>query len=181
MKYTLTYNHQSQFIEMFGNIHQVSTWDSVLTITNGKKYPGEYCEQGPYKICGSGGPMGFGDKVMCPANTIILGRKGNINSPIYMDEPYWIVDTAFCLNPKEQLHPIYLYYWCKQFDFTKLNKQAVLPSLTKNDLYSITMGIPQMDSQEEFASIVRQADKSKFELKKAIEAIDQVIKSLING
>ncbi len=41
--------------------------------------------------------------------------------------------------------------------------------------------VPPMALQKEFAEIVRQADKSKFELKKAIEAIDQVIKSLING
>ena len=41
--------------------------------------------------------------------------------------------------------------------------------------------VPPMALQEEFAAIVSQADKSKFELKKAIEAIDQVIKSLING
>ena len=35
--------------------------------------------------------------------------------------------------------------------------------------------------QEEFASIYNQADKSEFELRKSIEAIDQVIKSLINN
>ncbi len=40
---------------------------------------------------------------------------------------------------------------------------------------------PSIELQEEFAAISQQADKSKFELKKAIEAIDQVIKSLING
>lgn len=172
---------KSQFIEMFGDIQDTSTWDSVLTITNGKKYPGEYREKGTYKICGSGGTMGYGEISMCPANTIIIGRKGNINSPIFMDEPYWIVDTAFCLQPNEHLNPVYLYYWCKQFNFTRLNKQAVLPSLTKNDLYSITMAIPPTSLQKKFAEIVRQADKSKFELKRAIEAIDKVIKSLING
>lgn len=41
--------------------------------------------------------------------------------------------------------------------------------------------VPPMALQEEFAAIVSQADKSKFKLKKAIEAIDKVIKSLING
>lgn len=41
--------------------------------------------------------------------------------------------------------------------------------------------VPPMALQEEFAAIVSQADKSKFELKRAIEAIDKVIKSLING
>lgn len=40
---------------------------------------------------------------------------------------------------------------------------------------------PQLVAQKEFAEIVRQADKSKFELKQCIENIDKVIKSLING
>lgn len=40
---------------------------------------------------------------------------------------------------------------------------------------------PQLVAQKEFAEIVRQADKSKFELRKSIDAIDKVIRSLING
>ncbi len=37
-----------------------------------------------------------------------------------------------------------------------------------------------IDEQKRFCKLLTQADKSKFELKKAIEAIDKVIKSLIN-
>ena len=40
---------------------------------------------------------------------------------------------------------------------------------------------PPIDEQVKFALIAQQADKSKFELRKSIEAIDAVIKSLING
>lgn len=39
---------------------------------------------------------------------------------------------------------------------------------------------PQLVAQKEFAEIVRQTDKSKFELCKSIDAIDKVTKSLIN-
>lgn len=46
----------------------------------------------------------------------------------------------------------------------------------KNPIYDAPM-----DVQDSFATIFEQADKSKFELKRAIEAIDKVIKSLING
>ena len=44
------------------------------------------------------------------------------------------------------------------------------------------IGIPNasVEQQKAFTAIAEQADKSKFELKKAIEAIDKVIKSLIN-
>ena len=47
----------------------------------------------------------------------------------------------------------------------------------------LEIGIPNatQDEQNEFVKIAQQADKSKFELCKSIEAIDAVIKSLVNN
>lgn len=53
--------------------------------------------------------------------------------------------------------------------------------ISRANLAKIKIPFPTVELQKQFAAVVRQADKSKFELKKAIEAIDQVIKSLING
>ena len=173
---------KSQFIEMFGGLCQDTPWSDVVTITNGKAYPEEYQEEGAYPICGSGGIMCYGEKKLCNGNTTILGRKGNINNPIFMESGYWIVDTAFSIDvDKAKLHPKFFYYWCCQYDFTKLNKQGILPSLTRKDLEKVKMAIPQMRDQLKFVSIAEQADKSKFELKQCIDNIDKVIKSLING
>lgn len=180
---------KSQFIEMFKGTFPMVKWEQCLTITNGKKYKGEYQSSGLFPICGSAGVMGYGDCKLCNKDTIILGRKGNINSPIYMDKDYWVVDTAFSLDvDKDKLDPVYFFFWCKQFDFTKYNKQGVLPSLTKSDLLTIQMPLPPMELQRQFVALYRQADKSEFgglkleyELKLSIEAINSVIKSLINN
>lgn len=154
---------KSQFIEMFNGEFPMERWEECLTITNGKKYDGEYQETGTYPICGSGGIMGYGEQKLCPKDTVILGRKGNINSPIYMESDYWIVDTAFCLDvDKQKLQPKFFYYWCILFDFTRFNKQGVLPSLTKNDLLKIEIPIPPMDLQTKFVNIQEQADKSEY-------------------
>ena len=156
-------NHSSRFFAQFADLPFDHKWKDVLTIINGKAYGDEYNASGTYPICGSGGIMGYGEKKMCNHDSIILGRKGNIDKPIYMSEDYWIVDTAFCLSPNTELiHPIYLYHWCKQFDFQKLNKQAVLPSLTRSDLEQIDIQVPEMAEQLAFVEIVRQVDKSKF-------------------
>ena len=48
-------------------------------------------------------------------------------------------------------------------------------------LENFMIGLPSISEQETFETIYRQADKSEFELRKSIEAIDQVIKSLINN
>ena len=154
---------KSRFFSQFGKLPFDHKWKDVLTIINGKAYGEDYKDAGTYPICGSGGIMGYGEKKMCHHDTIILGRKGNIDKPIYMTEDYWIVDTAFCLSADTELiHPVYLYYWCKQFDFQKLNKQAVLPSLTRSDLEQIDIQVPNMAEQLAFVEVVQQADKSKY-------------------
>lgn len=166
----------SQFIEMFSKYPSETPWHKLLTIINGKVYPEEYNDIGTYPICGSAGVMYYGEKKLCDANTIILGRKGNINRPIYMESDYWIVDTAFCLDVnKSILHPKYFYYWCCQYDFTKLNKQGVLPSLTRKDLEKIEMSVPPMAEQKKFVSIAEQADKSKSYVRIALKNLESIL------
>ena len=159
---------KSQFIEMFGNIEEVGRfprkqWNSVLKIVNGKGTKGVSDKDGPYPVYGTGGLMGYATDYLCPPNTIVLGRKGTIDKPFVVKEPFWIVDTAFGVVPKEDiLHYIYLYWYCKQLDFSKLNKASTLPSTTKEDLLRLWINIPPLPLQEQFAEFVRQSDKSKF-------------------
>ena len=52
--------------------------------------------------------------------------------------------------------------------------------VSRGNLGKVKIPLPSIEQQTAFVTIAEQADKSKFELKKAIEAIDKVIKSLIN-
>lgn len=58
---------------------------------------------------------------------------------------------------------------------------STMRHVVKKDFDGTMVAYPDYEEQERFASIVKQADKSKFELRKSIDAIDQVIKSLINN
>jgi len=171
---------KAKFIEMFSDTKRQKQWKDVLSVIYGKAL-GEDCSlTGSYPVCGSGGIMGYTERKNSKKSTIIIGRKGNISNPILMETDYWLIDTAFCLDiDKEELNPMFFYYWCKQFDFIKLNKQTALPSLTRVDLDRITMIIPPIEKQKSFEIIARQADKSKTELQQSIENIDNVMKSLL--
>lgn len=176
----------SQFIEMFGDTHMRSDhsrqWKEVVEIINGKDYKSIQVEDGGYPVYGTGGEMARASDYLSPANSILLGRKGTIDKPLLIREKYWNVDTAFGAVPDEKvLHYVYFYWHCKTIDFNVLNKGTTLPSTTKVDLLNLWIKIPSMEEQTRFGSIVEQADKSEFELRKSIEAIDQVIKSLINN
>ena len=176
---------KSQFIEMFGDTHMRSDhsrqWKEVVEIINGKDYKSIQVEDGGYPVYGTGGEMARASDYLSPANSILLGRKGTIDKPLLIREKYWNVDTAFGAVPEKVLHYVYFYWHCKTIDFNVLNKGTTLPSTTKVDLLNLWIKIPSMEEQTRFGSIVEQADKSEFELRKSIEAIDQVIKSLINN
>lgn len=176
---------KSQFIEMFGDTHSSGNnskrWKEVVDIINGKDYKTVQVEQGGYPVYGTGGEMARASEYLSPENSILLGRKGTIDKPLLIKEKYWNVDTAFAAVPDANyLNYIYFYWHCKTIDFKTLNKGTTLPSTTKVDLLELWIRIPEMGKQKEFASIVNQADKSGFELRKSIKTIDIVIKSLIN-
>ncbi len=159
---------KSQFIELFGRIDNEGIfprkqWSEVLRIINGKDYKHVAEDNGPYPVYGSGGFMGRASDYLCPKNSVVIGRKGTIDKPYIVKEKFWNVDTAFGVVPnKDILHFQYLFWYCKQLDFTKLNKASTLPSTTKVDLLKLGINIPPIELQDEFAAFVEQSDKSKF-------------------
>ena len=152
---------------MFGTIDSEGNmprqqWKNVLTIINGKDYKAVADEAGEYPVYGTGGIMARASQHLCPENSILMGRKGTIDNPLLIREKYWVVDTAFGVIPDAKvLHFIYLYWYCKQLDFSKLNKATTLPSTTKADLLNLWINIPDMSQQRKFAALVEQSDKSK--------------------
>lgn len=163
---------KARFVEMFGDIiindrlWKTDNWSNLVKIVNGKNQKSVESNDGKYVICGSGGIMGRATDYLTNENSVIIGRKGNINKPILMREKYWNVDTAFGVEPNENYISVeYLYMFCLFFDFNRLNKAVTIPSLTKMDLLNIRMPIPDLYTQKRFATLVRQVNKSKVALK----------------
>lgn len=131
---------------------EYKNWNNILKIYNGKNQKAVENPDGLYPIYGSGGIMNYADTYICPENCVIIGRKGNINNPIFVPTKFWNVDTAFGLCPGELLHPRFLFYFCKIYDFERHNKATTIPSLVKNDLLKINMPVPPIDIQERIVS-----------------------------
>ncbi len=132
-------------------------WADVLTIINGKNQTAVESKDGEYPIYGSGGIMGYANNWLCPENCVVIGRKGNINKPIFVTTKFWNVDTAFGLNAHDNsLLPKFLFYFCQDYNFERHNKAVTIPSLTKADLLKINIPIPSLSEQQ---AIVSELDK----------------------
>lgn len=150
----------------------------VLEIKNGKNQKAVENPKGAYPIYGSGGIMGYADDYICKADTVVVGRKGSINNPIYVEEPFWNVDTAFGLEARQDvLKPRYLYYFCKKFDFERLNKAVTIPSLTKSDLLKIKINLPDIDQQQVVIDKLMKIEKIIEYRKDELSASDDLIKA----
>jgi len=153
-------------------------FDDVLEIKNGRNQKAVENPEGKYPIYGSGGVMGYADDYICSEDTVIIGRKGSINNPIFVKEPFWNVDTAFGLEAKrELLHPKYLYYFCKKYDFEKLNKTVTIPSLTKSDLLKINIEVPEMSDQENVINRLEKIEQIIALRQEELVRLDELIKA----
>ncbi|VMP50756.1 type I restriction-modification system, S subunit [Streptococcus pneumoniae] len=177
---------KSRFNEMFGDVilnekeWKVSKWNEILTIRNGKNQKQVEDADGKFPIYGSGGIMGYAKDWIVKKNSVIIGRKGNINKPILVRENFWNVDTAFGLEPVlEKINSEYLFYFCQLYNFEKLNKAVTIPSLTKSDLLNISIPLPPLVLQNEFADFVALVDKSQLAIQKSLEELETLKKSLM--
>ena len=120
----------------------------IADVINGKNQSKVKEGAGKYPIYGSGGIIGYANDYICPENCTIIGRKGSINNPIFTEEKFWNVDTAFGLIPSSIILPRYLFYFCKSFDFTSLDSSTTLPSLTKTNIQHILFPLPPFAAQQ---------------------------------
>ena len=150
-------------------------WSEILTIISGKNQKNVKSDTGQYPIYGSGGIIGYATEYLCEAGTTIVGRKGTIDKPIFVNERFWNVDTAFGISPSDVLDAKYLYYFCRQFNFKKLDKSTTIPSLAKRDLLQIKMPVLSIMEQRR---IVSRIEELFSKLDKGVETLQTIKQQL---
>ena len=193
---------KSQFIEMFKNIPSVKIADCCITVSGGtpntKKI--EYYDGGDIPWLSSGeinqGYIFSTDKYITqlglenssakwvPANSVVIAMYGATAGKVGFIKIPLTTNQAVCtLLPNDGFEPLYLYYatLSKTSWMISQCRGAAQPNISQSIIRSMEIPMATIDEQKRFCKLLTQADKSKFELRKSIDAIDQVIKSLING
>ena len=193
---------KSQFIEMFKDSPLVRLGDHIETQSGGtpNTKKSEYYDEGTIPWLSSGevnqGYISSTEKYITeeglansaakwvPENSVVIamygataGRVGFITIPLTTNQ-------AVCaLLPNDVYIPLFLYYAVssKRDWMISQCRGAAQPNISQGIIRSMEIPMPSFSEQMLFANIIKQADKSEFELRKSIEAIDQVIKSLINN
>ena len=64
--------------------------------------------------------------------------------------------------------------------FSSLARGGVVNNLNKDLVASVSVMVPPVDMQQEFSDFVRQVDKSKFAVQKALDELNATTKKILN-
>jgi len=142
----------------FSGEWEVKTLGDVLKIGHGRSQHAVFQENGQYPILATGGEIGRSKDYLYNKPTVLIGRKGTINKPQYMDTPFWSVDTLFYSIINEPNSAKFLYYRFCLIDWMKHNEASGVPSLNAKTIESLEVKIPESAEQTAIADILSDMD-----------------------
>lgn len=152
-------------------------------ICNGGEYSDIEVEEGGYPVIGSGGEFARASKFSYCGKSVLLGRKGTVDKPLFVDGAFWCVDTMFYTKIKDFVYEKYLYYCALCFPFDYYVTSTALPSMAQRDLGSQEIAVPPQKEQKAIADFLdkecAQIDSIAADLEKQIALLQQYKKSLI--
>ena len=138
----------------------------ALSVGHGMSQHDVACPTGRYPILATGGVIGRANRYLWNAPSVLIGRKGTINKPKYMDKPFWSIDTLFYTKINEGYCPKFLYYVFCRIDWLSYNEASGVPSLSSKTIESIEVQVPDYREQCAIAGALTDIDTE-------IEALEQ--------
>lgn len=132
---------------------------SMLKIKHGKPQKDVEDINGGYPILGSGGLMGYARKYLYDKPSVLIGRKGTIDKPQFMDSPFWTVDTLFYSEINNNSNPKFIYYYFCKIPWRRYSEASGVPSLTASNIENLKVTKIDISEQEKIAKILSTWDK----------------------
>ena len=151
----------------------------IANICYGKSQKEVEVEDGKYKILGTGGVIGYTNDFLWNRPSVLIGRKGTIDKPQYIEEPFWTVDTLFYTKINENYIAKWFYYYLDNIDLKKYNEATGVPSLSVANLNTIRIATPTKKEQEKIASILSTVDEQIDNVDALIEKNKELKKGLM--
>ncbi|MPX97526.1 restriction endonuclease subunit S [Salinivibrio sp. VYel6] len=126
-----------------------------LRLKNGQDYKTVETESADgFPVIGSGGQFTKATKFLHNGESVLLGRKGTIDKPLYINGKFWTVDTMFYSEVFKSSSAKYVYYLAMTVPFSLYSTNTALPSMSQSDLHNHITVIPPLVEQSEIANYI---------------------------
>jgi type I restriction enzyme, S subunit len=185
---------KSRFVEMFGDptfSKGRNYLSEIITVRDDVRKPlndevrsnmreGEIL----YPYYGANGKVDEINEWMIDFTALCIAEDGgywgsNEQCAYIIDKYCWVNNHAHVVVPNENCNIVWLQYFLNIKDLTPYITGSTRGKLTQNSLLQIDISLFPLSLQNTFAEFVKQADKSKFEIQRTIDALEATYKSIL--
>lgn len=140
---------------------------------------------GTYPVYGSGGIMRYVERPLYEKESVLIPRKGTLNNVIYVNQPFWSVDTMFYTEMKQDNVAKFVYHYVKSKDLASMNAGSAVPSMTTAILNALELPLPSIEALKHFeisvAPMYKMMQKNEEESHKLAKLRDALLPKLMSG
>ena len=132
--------YKETFITSGSDNWDKGTLSDLLTVKYGKDH--KHLLDGSIPLYGSGGIMRYVEKPLYNKVSVLIPRKGTLSNVMYVDEPFWSVDTMFYTEILKPYAAKFIYYFVKSKDLAGMDTGSAVPSMSSEIIHSMQLDIP---------------------------------------
>lgn len=117
----------------------------------------ELCD-GPYPVVSSSGIVGYHCEYTSNGPNVVVGRKGTIGKVHYLETDFWAHDTSLYVTNFYGNSEKYFYYLFTHLDLIRYGTKSGSPSLNRNDIHPLWVGLPKPIEQDRISTILMACD-----------------------
>ncbi|MDR6954738.1 type I restriction enzyme S subunit [Ancylobacter sp. 3268] len=137
---------------------ELVTWGDLATLEYGRALRTYGQVTNAARVFGTNGPIGWHTEALWSGPGVIVGRKGAYRGVHYTEEPYWVIDTAYSLQPRKPFNLRWAYYQLQTIDLDNVDDGSPIPSTTRPAFYALPVLKPPRAEQEKIAEILSLLD-----------------------
>lgn len=175
--------YASMFVDNADPTWQQGHLSDLVTVRYGKDH--KKLTDGIYPVYGSGGIMRHVERPLYDKESVLIPRKGTLNNVMYVNQPFWSVDTMFYTEMRLPNVAKFVYHFVKAKDLASMNAGSAVPSMTTDILNAMEVAIPPASVLEEFESLVapmyRAMQENDAQSNKLADLRDTLLPKLMSG
>lgn len=175
--------YTSMFITNADTSWQQGHLSDLIIVKYGKDH--KKLADGAYPVYGSGGIMRYAERPLYERESVLIPRKGTLNNVMYVNEPFWSVDTMFYTEMRIPNVAKFVYHFVKSKDLASLNAGSAVPSMTTDILNAMELLIPSESALAEFEAVVAPMYKAikgnDIQVAQLVKLRDSLLPKLMSG
>lgn len=131
---------------------RVGALSELISVKYGKDH--KKLADGDIPVYGSGGIMRYAESALYNKESVLIPRKGTLNNVIYINDPFWTVDTMFYTEMRIPHVAKYVFFFVSNQDLASMNAGSAVPSMTTDILNSLPVIIAPEDVYIKYDNLV---------------------------